>query len=80
MRRSNPTKPRSTADDEALDNGHRFVSVKTLALEWDCSKTTVSRLLDAAGIPAYYFGGGGNGAKRYRRQDVDDYLRHINSA
>ncbi|MCB9852836.1 MAG: hypothetical protein H6819_07050 [Phycisphaerales bacterium] len=80
MRRSNPTSPRSIGEDEVTDACHRFVSVKTLAAEWDCSKTTVSRLLEAAGVPAYYFGSGRNGAKRYRRQDVDEYLRHIDKA
>jgi len=45
-------------------SGESFVSVKTLARLWDCSRTTVSRLLERAGVPAYYFGRGRNGSKR----------------
>jgi hypothetical protein len=53
------------------------VSVKTLAQEWDCSRTTVSRLLTQAGLRAYYFGHGRNGSKRYRREDVDRFLQSL---
>jgi hypothetical protein len=54
-----------------------FVSVKTLATNWDCSRTTVSRLLDEAGIQAYYLGGGRNGSKRYLKTDVDQFLQSV---
>lgn len=57
----------------------RFVSIKTLAGLWDCSRTTVSRLLDRAGVPACYFGRGRNGSKRYRKADIDRYLAQIES-
>ncbi len=57
--------------------GETFVSVKTLARQWDCSRTTVSRLLDQAGVQAYYFGRGRNGSKRYRKVDIDRYLAQV---
>jgi len=54
-----------------------FVSVKTLAANWECSRTTVSRLLDQAGVRAYYLGRGRNGSKRYLRVDVDRFLQSV---
>ena len=54
-----------------------FVSVKTLAKQWDCSRTTVSRLLEQAGVQAYYFGTGRNGAKRYLKTDVENFLSRV---
>jgi len=57
----------------------RFVSVKTLASLWDGSRTTVSRLLERAGVRAYYFGRGRNGSKRYRKADIDLYLKQVES-
>lgn len=62
---------------EDLSADARFVSVKTLAEQWDCSRTTVSRLLERAGVQAYYFGAGRNGAKRYLRADVEHFLSHV---
>jgi Helix-turn-helix domain len=58
----------------------RFMSVKTLAELWDCSRTTVSRLLDAAGVPAFYFGHGRSGSKRYKKDDIDRYLQKLDTA
>jgi hypothetical protein len=55
----------------------RFVSVKTLARQWDCSRTTVCRLLEEAGVPAFFLGKGRNGAKRYREADVEAFLRSV---
>ena len=54
-----------------------FVSVKTLARQWDCSRTTVCRLLEQAGVQAFFLGKGRNGAKRYRKADVDTFLQSI---
>ena len=55
----------------------RFVSVKTLADLWDCSRTSVSRVVEEAGIRPYYFGGGRNGSKRYLKADIDQFLRSL---
>lgn len=70
---------RADANDQTpgLNHPALFVSVKTLAESWDCSRTTVSRILDGAGMRAYYFGGGPNGAKRYLRSDVDRFLQSL---
>ena len=62
------------------DGVAQFVSVKTLAKRWDCSRTTVTRLLERAGVPAYYFGRGLNGSRRYRRDDIDRFLAGIEKA
>lgn len=61
-------------------SGELFVSVKTLAAQWDCSKTTVTRLLDKASVPAFYFGRGRNGSKRYKKEDIDCFLKNLESA
>ena len=57
-----------------------FVSVKTLAANWECSRTTVSRILEEAGISAYYLGSGRNGSKRYLKADVDQFLQSVPQA
>ena len=58
----------------------QFVSLKTLARQWDCSRTTVTRLLEQAGVPAYYFGRGRTGSKRYRKEDVDRFVARVEKA
>ena len=65
--------------DEHRHNA-QFVSLKTLARQWDCSRTTASRLLERAGVPAYYLGHGRNGAKRYLKRDVDRFLNRVEKA
>ena len=60
-----------------LKSSTRFVSVKTLAEQWDCSRTTVSRLLEQAGVRPFYFGVGRNGSKRYLKEDVDRFLQSV---
>ncbi len=67
------------APDKPKHNA-RFVSVKTLAERWDCSRTTVSRLLDEAGVEAFYFGKGRNGSRRYLNADIDRYLVELERA
>lgn len=67
----------SSGQSATLKNTAAFVSVKTLSESWDCSRTTVSRILEGAGVRAYYFGSGPNGAKRYRRADVDRFLQSL---
>jgi biotin operon repressor len=68
----------ATARSEKLTA--RFVSVKTLAQQWDCSRTAVNRMLQQAGVQAFYFGQGRNGAKRYRVEDVERFLSTIEKA
>jgi hypothetical protein len=68
------------ADVDKQLHKKQFVSLKTLAKQWDCSRTTASRLLDEAGVPAFYFGRGRNGSKRYLKEDVDRYLSRVESA
>ena len=58
----------------------RFVSLKTLAEQWDCSRTTVARILEEAGVQAYYFGRGRNGSKRYLKDDIDRFLARVEKA
>jgi len=81
MGASQQLEQRSMAELKMVDRSSlRFVSIKTLARLWDCSRTTVSRLLDQAGVRAYYFGRGRNGSKRYLKEDVDRYLQQLESA
>ena len=47
------------------------VSAATLSRMWRVHRTTVERQLAAAGIAPVYFGG----AKRYRLEDVERWLR-----
>lgn len=55
----------------------QLVSAKTLAARWDCSRTTVSRLLEHAGVEPVFLGQGSNGTKRYRKRDVDAFLQSL---
>ena len=52
----------------------RLVSARTLANEWQCSVSTVHRLLERARLKPYYLHDGRNGTKRYRREDVNGFL------
>jgi hypothetical protein len=61
-------------------HSEQFVSVKTLAKQWDCSRTTVTRLLEQAGVKAYYFGHGRTGSKRYLKDDIDRFLAGVERA
>ena len=69
----NPASPIQQPDGA----GTEFVSLKTLAKRWDCSRTTVTRLLDKAGVQAFFLGQGRNGTKRYRKEDIEAFLRSI---
>ncbi len=70
----------ATETETKDQSGESFVSLKTLAAQWNCSKTTVSRLLDKAGVPAFYFGRGRNGLKRYKKEDIDRFVQNLDSA
>ena len=61
----------------AVKHDTQLISVKTLAKQWDCSRTTVSRLLEEAGVEPVFLGKGRNGAKRYLKRDVDGFLRSL---
>ena len=79
--RREPARRRSArTPTEAVGADARFVSVKTLARQWDCSRTTVSRLLEQAGVRTFYFGRGRNGSKRYLRTDVEEFLSRLETA
>jgi DNA-binding transcriptional regulator YhcF (GntR family) len=65
------------ATSSAVQHTTELVSVKTLAARWDCSRTTVSRLLEDAGVEPVFLGKGRNGSKRYRKKDVDAFLKSL---
>ena len=54
----------------------KLISLKFLAEQWDVSRATVSRRLDAAGIRPFYIGGDArNATLRYSAADVEEFLR-----
>ena len=65
---------------DAVSHASGFVSLKTLAKQWDCSRTTVTRLLEQAGVQAYYFGHGRTGSKRYLKDDIDRFVARVEKA
>jgi excisionase family DNA binding protein len=79
VRKSRRTRPTPPAP-ETVGADARFVSVKTLAEQWDCSRTTVSRLLEQGGVQAYFLGRGRNGSKRYLKIDVESFLSSVERA
>ena len=61
----------------AIKHDTQLISVKTLAKQWDCSRTSVCRLLEEAGVEPVFLGRGTNGTKRYLKRDVDGFLRSL---
>ena len=54
----------------------KLVSLKFLAEQWEVSRSTVKRRLEAAGVRAFYIGGDGrNSTVRYSASDVEEFLR-----
>jgi len=51
-----------------------LVSARNLATRWQCHPATVSRILERAGVHAYYLGSGKNGMKRYRLDEVEVFM------
>lgn len=69
--------PKKQSSSVELRHDSQFVSLKTLAELWDCSRTTVARRLEDAGVKGYYLGNGMRGAKRYLKEDVDRFLETL---
>ena len=70
----------SGRDSASLKHTAVFVSVKTLAANWEYSRTTISRILEEAGVTAYFLGSGRNGSKRFLKADVDRFLQSVPQA
>jgi len=52
-----------------------LVSVKWIVKETELSRHTIKRHLDRAGIVPYRFGTAKNATKRYRRSDIEAWMR-----
>ena len=52
----------------------QLVSLKHLSREWSCSRSTVRRILAAAGIQPFFLSDHRNGTVRYSRSEVDSFL------
>lgn len=52
----------------------QLVSIRELAMRWQCYPSTVSRLLTKAQIRPYFLGSGKNGMKRYPLDEVEAYM------
>ena len=53
----------------------KYVSLKALADQWACDRSTVRRNLETAGVKAFCLGHGKHGIVRYLLKDVEDYER-----
>jgi len=62
--------------DEITVPAPRLVSVRTLASAWELTPTSVRRLLQQAGIPAYFLSGQRGGTVRYAADDVETFVRN----
>lgn len=49
-----------------------FVSLRWIATRWSCSRQTVRRVLQSAGIKPLYLGDAQNGTLRFALEDVLD--------
>ena len=52
----------------------QLISLAELGGLWSCSRKTVARILEKAGIAAYDFTGTRNGTKRYPKKEVLDFM------
>jgi|GEM_PF-5925625 len=52
-----------------------FISLRDLALDLGLSRKTVRRLLHGAGVKAFVLSPARNGSVRYRRHEIDSWLR-----
>lgn len=50
-----------------------YCSPKELAERWSCSRSTVLRIANRAGLTRLYLGEGKNGIVRYLRKEVEAY-------
>lgn len=51
----------------------KFISPKSLAMRWQCSRSSIDRIARRAGLTRYFFGHGRNGMIRYLRKEVENY-------
>ena len=54
-------------------NPSAYLSPKDLADRWRCSRPTVSRIAERAGLSRFFLGEGRNGVVRYLRKEVEAY-------
>jgi hypothetical protein len=50
-----------------------FISPKELAERWRCSRSSVDRIAERAGLKRLYLGVGRRGMVRYIREEVEKY-------
>lgn len=50
-----------------------YLAPKELAERWRCSRSSVARITERAGLSRLYLGEGRNGMVRYRREEVEAY-------
>ena len=50
-----------------------FISPKELADRWRCSRSSVDRIAERAGLKRLYLGVGRRGMVRYMREEVERY-------
>lgn len=55
------------------DSGSEFVSARTLAERWQCSRSSVDRIARRAGLSRFCLGDGKNGMVRFLRREVVAY-------
>lgn len=69
--RSSQGKPAVPASKSSPND---LISVKSLSLQWDTSRRSVVRWLEAAGIQPIQMGDGTKGGIRYRKRDTDEFV------
>lgn len=57
----------------AASDSSAYLSPKDLADRWRCSRPTVSRIAERAGLRRFCLGEGRNGMVRYLRTEVEAY-------
>jgi len=52
-----------------------LISLRQIAENWACSRSTVARLLEKGGVSPFDFTGKRNGTKRYIKVEVDGFMQ-----
>ena len=57
----------------ASSQSSKFLSPREIAARWRCSRSSVGRIAQRAGLRRVFLGGGVKGMVRYLREEVEQY-------
>ena len=58
---------------DSVNPAAEYVAPKELATRWQCSRSSVDRIAERAGLSRVFLGQGRNGMVRFRRHEVETF-------